>query len=289
MPASLGSPLSSDDLRKVAQLFSRPVFATLGQGRLPTFARGARQLLCGAAATTVAEVLDRGYGALVRQYRAEYVYKNELASKIVFSRHSPRTASLVSELRTGGSILDVAVFNGTSTAYEIKTEYDTLARLPDQLRDYLRVFDKVFVVTYAAAVDSVLKVIPQDVGLMVLTTRGALSTVREATSNIARLDLDCMFNVLRRSEYLRILERTHQWQADVPRGYLFAEAKRRFCELEPEVAHAEAVSELRLRTTDDATVNFVRSLPSSVRTLGLSEPLSGIGQQRLTAALQQTI
>jgi len=140
-------------------------------------------------------------------------------------------------------------------------------------------------VTYGPAVDGVLRIVPNDVGVMVLTDRGSLSTVKEATSDMSRLDLDGLFNVLRRSEYLRILERTHQWDGLVPRGRLFAEAKALFCELEQEVAHAEAVTELRRRTTDATTADFVRSLPTSVRLLGLSEALSGIGQERLTAAL----
>jgi hypothetical protein len=71
---------------------------------------------------TVGERLDADLDELNRQYRCEYVYKAAIASRIVFGRHSPSTASLAIELNVAGSIVDCAVFNGTSTVYEIKTQ-----------------------------------------------------------------------------------------------------------------------------------------------------------------------
>ncbi|MBA1734104.1 sce7726 family protein, partial [Escherichia coli] len=79
------------------------------------------------------------YDFLRLNYRNEYVYKTALVNKIIFGKHSPKTSSSSIELPIKNSIVDVAVFNGTSTAYEIKTEYDSPKRLITQAPDYLDV------------------------------------------------------------------------------------------------------------------------------------------------------
>lgn len=285
MAISATQPSPAAPLRQLASLFCRPVFAELGKGNVVEGLRTAKRHLFGKTSTPLSTVLDRAYDELRSAYRTEYVYKNELASKILFARHSPRTASLVSEMRTEGSILDVAIFNGTSSAYEIKTEFDNFSRLDEQLLDYSKVFDKVFVVTHTAAAPAALRSAAAHVGVLVLNAKGALSVRREAVSNRPNVDPAAVFRTLRQSEYLNILGRTHGWRGEVPRGVLFSKAKALFCELPPEVAHDEAVREWRKRTTDAALAQFLSAVPPSLRALALSETLSGIGQERMKATL----
>jgi hypothetical protein len=235
----------------------------------------------------VSDAIDEAYALLRNAYRSEYIYKNEIVSRVVFGRHSPTTAGFCSELAIGASIADVVVFNGTSTAYEIKTELDSLQRLPSQLADYRRAFDRINVVTHEGAVDAVLRLAPAEVGVLVLTRRGAMSEVRAAASNAPNVVPAVLFGCLRRNEYLAILQRTHGWNADIPSAYLVAEAKKLFSELKPEVAHAHAVLEMRARTTDASRADFVSQLPYSLRTLGLSQPLSGVARTRVLSSLQQ--
>ncbi len=279
--------LSNTELRLLARAFTRPVFSELGRGHVPEIVAQAAEVVK-ASSASIAHVLQVAYENLRAAYRFEYVYKNEIASKIVFAKYSPRTASLVSEMRTGDSILDVAIFNGTSTAYEIKTEYDTLARLPEQLKDYLQVFDRVNVVTHPDGVQQVLNVAPDVVGVMALGRRGQLSVVRSASPNAASTDPAAIFRILRRQEYLEVLAKTHQWNGEVPTGRLYAEALRRFQELPPELAHELAVLELRKRTGSKEQIAFLRSLPLCLRTLGLSENLSATAKNRLLSTIQNS-
>lgn len=76
-------------------------------------------------------------------------YPNEAAIKSAFSNqfffHSPKHVS-VYELNVGHSRLDMCKINGTSIAYEIKTDFDNFNRLEKQLEDYLYVFEKVYVI-----------------------------------------------------------------------------------------------------------------------------------------------
>lgn len=273
--------------RELSRVFSRPVFKSLSSGRIPSVLEGFGRA-CGQS-LTVAEAFDRAYTHLWSDYRSEYLYKNEVVSRVVFGRHSPSTAAFLTEFRAGQSVADAVVFNGTSSVYEIKSEHDSLDRLAGQLADYLRIFDKVHVVTHESHVSGVLALTMPRVGVLCLNDRGYLSECRPALSNKTFIDPVVLFGSLRRGEYLGILERTQGWSPDVPPGLLAAAAKTRFATLAPEVAHDEAVKELRKRTTDLATAAFVGGVPRSLRTLALSEPLSRVAQlqvgKTLTAVL----
>ena len=87
------------------------------------------------------------YRLLFEHYRCEYVYKNAIATKIFLSRHSLQSSLMTDEIRSVKSRGDVAILNGTSTVYEIKSHYDSFDRLDGQLADYKRVFDHIYLVT----------------------------------------------------------------------------------------------------------------------------------------------
>ncbi|MDM6752243.1 sce7726 family protein, partial [Escherichia coli] len=102
------------------------------------------------------------------------------------------------ELPIKNSIVDVAVFNGTSTAYEIKTEYDSPKRLITQAPDYLDVFDKVYIVTHPEYASKYCDLNLPRVGVMVLNKKDQLSVIKEADSNIDYIKSDSLFSVLRK-------------------------------------------------------------------------------------------
>ena len=54
---------------------------------------------------------------------------------------------MTDEIRSVKSRGDVAILNGTSTVYEIKSHYDSFDRLDGQLADYKRVFDHIYLAT----------------------------------------------------------------------------------------------------------------------------------------------
>ena len=69
---------------------------------------------------------DFFYNLLFSSYRCEYVYKNAIATKLYLGgHHSLQHSLLTNELRIGQSRADVVILNGTSTVYEIKSEYDS--------------------------------------------------------------------------------------------------------------------------------------------------------------------
>jgi len=70
------------------------------------------------------------------------------------------------EMSIGDSRVDICRINGGTYAYEIKTEYDTFERLPNQLQDYSMAFEKVYVIVPKTRVTDVKKIIPSTCGII---------------------------------------------------------------------------------------------------------------------------
>jgi hypothetical protein len=64
-------------------------------------------------------------------------------------------------LKNGVVRADIAVLNGKMIGYEIKTERDTLKRLPAQVSAYNEVFDKAFIITTRKHLKQVKELIPE--------------------------------------------------------------------------------------------------------------------------------
>ena len=226
------------------------------------------------------EVFDGCLEELAKNYRCEYVYKSAIANRIVFGRHSPRTAGMQLELPVGDSIVDVAVFNGTSTAYEVKTEFDSDKRLASQSPDYLKVFDRVYVVTHPSLAARYLATVDPRVGVLTLNARGQFTEVREAIGDVSRVEPRVIFRMLRRDEYMSAVAHHFGRQPKLPNGAVFAYYESLFLQFTPEQAHETFVEALRNRTTDDATVRYLLALPKSLRALGYATPLSSVQRDR---------
>lgn len=229
----------------------------------------------------MASLLDEGLQTLKQNYRCEYVYKAALADRVVFGRHSPRTASLHVELPVGRSIVDLAVFNGTSTAYEIKTEFDSEKRLVSQSANYLRAFEHVYVVTHPDLADRYVRAAHPAVGVLTLSNRDRLTVVRAATKATDRMDHATLFRLLRTAEYRDVIERVCGPQPELPNGKLFAHYSGLWASLSIEQAHSAVVQAMRKRTTQPAFTDFVSALPRSLRILGYATPLSTTQRDRI--------
>jgi hypothetical protein len=69
---------------------------------------------------------------------------------------------------SGTARIDVAVINGELTGFELKSERDTLNRLPDQAEVYGLVFDRIFLVTAEKHLQKAKAIIPQWWGALVV-------------------------------------------------------------------------------------------------------------------------
>lgn len=153
---------------------------------------------------TLLESLVTLFGILRTHYRCDYIYRTALTNNLYLGRHSPASSVLLFELRVWRSKADVAIFNGTSVAYEIKSELDNLDRLASQVEDYSSVFDRIFVVTNEDREQAVRAVVPEHVGILVLTPRCSLKTARAAESNADRVRPGSIIDALRKDEFTAV-------------------------------------------------------------------------------------
>jgi hypothetical protein len=87
----------------------------------------------------------------------------------------------------GESRIDIAVINGEIQGYEIKSEYDTLNRLPIQVELYNKVFDRVTLVSAESHYAKACKIIPDWWGIIIAVPQKnngiILRNIREAVKN----------------------------------------------------------------------------------------------------------
>lgn len=103
------------------------------------------------------------YHSLLYQY-----YPNEAAIKAAFSNQfflNSKKHVTIYELNAGSSRVDMCKINGTSTAYEIKTDFDNFNRLEKQLSDYMQLFDRVYVICSENRIEDIQKYLPDNVGI----------------------------------------------------------------------------------------------------------------------------
>ena len=108
---------------------------------------------------------------------------------------------------SGSVRVDIAVINGELSGYELKSDRDTLERLPAQEELYSRVFDRVTLVVGARHHQKARSQIPEWWGLTVADMSDGqveLRTVREAQRNVA-LDGYLVAQLLWKEEALTVL------------------------------------------------------------------------------------
>lgn len=191
------------------------------------------------------------YSLLCHYYKCEYVYLNELFINEIVKKHNDNH-TVLTELIVNDSQADLVIINGTTNVYEIKTELDTLMRLPKQLEDYTRAFEMVYVVTnktYLKDVRNLLKDKFDSVGIYLLDDNGKLKLVRRSKSHKSKLNKEYMFNVLNRKEFEIINEDYYK-------------AKAKFLKMSVKSAHEFYKNSLYNRTKD---INYIMNFPDSLK------------------------
>jgi hypothetical protein len=286
--------LEETQLAAVGRFFSSAVVQELARfGKSPLLARllmESRIPLVDSSSERVRDLFDYGLSVLAQHcYRHEYVYKDAITRKILLGFHSLHTAVLLSEFRVGQCKADVAILNGTSTVYEIKSERDRLDRLEGQVDAYLKVFAKVNVVAGQNHVEQVFARVPKQVGVLVLSNRLSISTLRAPTEDVSRIVPSMVFDSLQLHEAAEILRRTGIDPPEVPNTERHAALRRLFVELSPPVVHDAMISVLRFTRSMARLVPFIDALPPSLRAAMLCTPLRRSDHKRVLAALDSTM
>jgi hypothetical protein len=278
-------------LSALTRLFSAAVFREMAKkGRSSLFRRLLEQtdlLKNSCPRATVGNAFDSAFEILkVAGHRDEYVYRAAITHKVLMGTHSLNTASMLSEFRAGTCKADLVILNGTATVYEIKSERDSLARLANQVGNYKRIFAKVNVIASEGHMEGVLATVPTDVGVMCLSKRYRITTVREAVDCPARICPVTVFESLRVAEGVAILRSMGVTVPQVPNTQRHAAMRELFAALDPVALHAEMVRTLK-RTRDLALLGeLVVRLPKSLQAAALSVAVRRADYPRLVDAIE---
>ncbi|GMM87688.1 sce7726 family protein [Vibrio fortis] len=244
--------------------------------------------LCDSQEDTVRDIYERVYSEICKHYRFEYFYKNTLINKQLLGRHSLNTATMLSEFRVGPNIADCVLLNGASTCYEIKTEYDSLERLAEQLDSYCSVFDSVYVVCDEKHLEKVAEITPNEVGIIQLTKRNTLSPKRQALDLRDRdINVDNVMGSLRADEYKHL--------AKVLSGHVPSVSNIKMYSACYQIISEADSNDLReqyrevLKKYRKPNIPFILSLPKSLKNAGISYKLNNRIQSQLVDILDNNL
>jgi hypothetical protein len=192
---------------------------------------------------------------------------------------------MLTEFRAGGCKADTVLLNGTSTVYEIKSAYDSMERLTRQIAAYRQVFDKINVITSASQAEKVAGVVAEDIGLLILTDRNTIRTLRAPASVKHAVQPAIIFDSLRSSEYEQIIKAHFGAIPAVPNTRMYQACRELFCTLSPEAAHDVMVAVLKKRGSSRELHEFVGAVPVSLKALSLSCRLGRAEQARFADLL----
>jgi len=286
--------LENSQLTAVSKLFSASLIKELARnGRSPLFARFANEsslLDIAAPSEPVRNLFDSAFFLLKRKsYRHEYIYKAAIVHKVLLGKHSLQTAVMLNEFRVGDNKADSVIFNGTSTVYEIKSERDSLSRLDKQISSYRKVFAKVNVITGENHLDAVLATTEKSIGVLLLTNRFQISTIRNAVDSAEQTDPESIFDSIRLSEAKKILKAMGFNIPVLPNTLMHEALREQFITLTPSQAHDGMIKTLRKTRSLLPLAEFIKKLPHSIQAAALFTSLRKQDYERFVNALNTPI
>lgn len=155
---------------------------------------------------TYLDYLKYVYSILVLNYQNEYIFKNEFLNEWLLSELGEKDSKIFSEFRVGNSVADLAMFNGYSKIFEIKTKYDTDIRLPLQLENYKKAFNQIFLIIPESKLNNYEKH-DENIGLITFNSRdnNSFNLHREASVNL-KTDPATIIDILHTNEYKSIVK-----------------------------------------------------------------------------------
>lgn len=208
------------EYRKLSKIFNSSVLNDIAVGDFSYIQKVSEEFFSDCTTWNLSEIYQKSFEILQKHYPNEYVYKNLIATKILLGRHSLNTATMLSEFRAGTNKADCVILNGKSICYEIKTDYDSLIRLNDQLDAYTQIFDEVYVVCSKKHIDSVLKNVDSSIGVLNLSEKSTFQEIRKA-NNTREKNKKLLIQSLRQSEYLELFEKLTGNKLVAPNTQLF--------------------------------------------------------------------
>ena len=227
------------------------------------------------------------YKELQKQYRNEYIYKNTFINELLIKTYGVKDTIAINEFRVGNSIADIVLFNGSSKAFEIKTELDSDKRLGNQLDDYTKIFNECYIVTHETLTSKYLKV-DKAIGIIELIEKPRSLIMREIRPAIKNRNIDpkTIIRSIRTNEYKNIVK---EYYGELPEMNSF-NMFNVCCELLKKIP-SEQLSNLFIEQikTRKSNTSFIKMFYKELRQIGLALNMGNKRYHQLTVKLNQPI
>lgn len=228
------------------------------------------------------------YKTLIKSYRCEYIYKNEIINQLLLKKYGTKDTIAFNEFKVGNSIVDFAMMNGESKAFEIKTKLDTPRRLKKQMCDYRKIFNRCYIVVDISECEYYVNHLDEATGIVALSyKRGSirLDEYRPA-KRLEDIDSDVLMKCLRTSEYENIVREYFGELPDVPTYYLFEACKDKISHIDSEILNCLFLQEIKKRKSP---TGYLKDSPKILRQIILSLNLTPKSQETLISKLNNPI
>lgn len=228
------------------------------------------------------------YKYIAKCYRCEYVYKNEIINQLLLKAYGTRDTIAFNEFRIGNSIVDFAMMNGESKAFEIKTQFDTPRRLSKQMEDYTKVFNKCYIVVASEDIGYYENLVEPGTGIIELyydRGRIKLNEYKHAIMNSV-LDSDILMGCLRTQEYKNLVFSYDGYLPNVSEYEMYEACKARIKQIPSAELNKLFLCEIKKRKN---ATSKLKDVPKELRQICLSLNLSDKKRFELANQLKKTI
>lgn len=210
--------------------------------------------------------LSKLYEQMVENYCNEYIYKNTILNELLLKSYSLETTTLLNEFRINKSIADLIFINGEVKLFEVKTDLDTLNRLDSQLEDYKKAVEKIYIVTNYKYINQIKERYSNtNFGIVELTTSLTLKEHQKAESDKTHFDHTVIMKLLRKQEYLNILEGKLNYVPNVPNTLLFKECLKKIRSINIDEFQSLAFKQLKQRKLSEPELLLNAQTPKELR------------------------
>lgn len=236
---------------------------------------------------TYSDYLSYIYSILIKEYRCEYIYKNEIINELLLKQYGTKDTVVINEFKVGNSVADMVMFNGVSKAFEIKTELDSDKRLNGQLADYRRIFQESYIVTHESLADKYYR-LSDNSGLIIYHKQGKKYGMTEIKKAITQpeMDVEVLIRSLRTVEFKNIVYNYFGVIPQVNSFTMFETCEAWMKQIPPSRLHQLFIAEVKKR---DSNTLQLKDFSKELRQLCLSMKIKPKDYTVLTKKLSQTI
>lgn len=210
---------------------------------------------------------DTVYQYLAKNYRNEYFVKNEMLNQMVLAKGTDKVSAF-RELPIAQCIADFVINDKRSEVFEIKTDLDTLTRLPNQVFNYYQAFPLVSVITVEKHLQELKQNLPSpDLGIYLFTNDNRIECLKQPKLHFDQLNYYAMFTILRKGEQENILMKYFQAMPTCDIFHFYKCCYNLFKKIPIKTAQLEFEKQFKLRHLNvyPKNPNIMQKIPYSLR------------------------